>query len=62
MLALQDGRILEIHGTRAYLFQVKPAPDGIYYLRQSGQLVVRQGILHEIVGAPFAEAIYSVNP
>jgi len=44
VLALQDGRILEIHGTRAYLFHAQPAPDGIYHLKQSGQLVVRRAL------------------
>ena len=36
LLAPQDGRILEIDGTKTYLFRVQPAPDGVYHLKRSG--------------------------
>lgn len=62
ILALQDGRLLEVTRTRAYLLRAQRVPDGVYDLQRAGKLVVRNGVLSEIVGAPFAEAIYSTLP
>ena len=62
IVALHDGRLLEVTGTRSYLLKVQRAPDGAYDLQRSGKLVVRNGLLSEIIGAPVTEAIYSQVP
>ncbi|GKS57237.1 hypothetical protein YTPLAS18_07640 [Nitrospira sp.] len=62
LVALQDGRILEIEGNTASLFHIEPAPDGVYHLARSGQLVVTQGLLKQILGSPVSDVGFSNVP
>jgi hypothetical protein len=54
MLLLRNGRVA--------VARVAPAPDGEYQLERAGSLVVRHGLLTQVVGTPEAPVLAIPSP